>query len=74
MINCNSYPKSGTHLLYQILYSLPGTERWNDLRLLKNFPTLHIAFQEYCCLSIEPEQLRNVYQLRLSDIRILYSI
>ena len=30
-ISCNSYPKSGTHLLYQILYSLPETEKWNDI-------------------------------------------
>ena len=28
---CNSYPKSGTHLLYQILYSLPGLEKWDDI-------------------------------------------
>lgn len=28
---CNSYPKSGTHLLYQILYSLPDTIKWNDI-------------------------------------------
>lgn len=31
LIVCNSYPKSGTHLLYQILYSLPGTSKWNDI-------------------------------------------
>lgn len=31
LINCNSYPKSGTHLLYQILYSLPDTIKWNDI-------------------------------------------
>ncbi|HIK54847.1 MAG TPA: sulfotransferase [Synechococcales cyanobacterium M55_K2018_004] len=28
---CNSYPKSGTHLLYQILYSLPGLVKWDDI-------------------------------------------
>lgn len=28
---CNSYPKSGTHLLYQILYSLPGLIQWDDI-------------------------------------------
>lgn len=28
---CNSYPKSGTHLLYQILYSIPGFKKWNDI-------------------------------------------
>jgi sulfotransferase 6B1 len=31
IILCNSYPKSGTHLLYQILYSLPETAKWNDI-------------------------------------------
>lgn len=31
LILCNSYPKSGTHLLYQILYSLPDTAKWNDI-------------------------------------------
>ena len=31
LIVCNSYPKSGTHLLYQILYSLPETTKWNDI-------------------------------------------
>jgi sulfotransferase 6B1 len=28
---CNSFPKSGTHLLYQILYSLPDLNKWNDI-------------------------------------------
>jgi sulfotransferase 6B1 len=28
---CNSYPKSGTHLLYQILYSIPGLHKWDDI-------------------------------------------
>jgi len=28
---CNSYPKSGTHLLYQILYSIPGLLKWDDI-------------------------------------------
>ena len=28
---CNSYGKSGTHLLYQILYSLPGLQKWNGV-------------------------------------------
>ncbi len=28
---CNSYPKSGTHLLYQILYSIPGLKKWDDI-------------------------------------------
>lgn len=31
IIICNSYPKSGTHLLYQILYSIPGLKKWNDI-------------------------------------------
>ena len=31
LILCNSYPKSGTHLLYQILYSLPGLKKWDDI-------------------------------------------
>lgn len=31
LVLCNSYPKSGTHLLYQILYSLPGIKKWNDI-------------------------------------------
>jgi sulfotransferase 6B1 len=28
---CNSYPKSGTHLLYQILYNLPTLQKWDDI-------------------------------------------
>ncbi|PZD73250.1 hypothetical protein C1752_02319 [Acaryochloris thomasi RCC1774] len=31
LILCNSYPKSGTHLLYQILYSIPGLQKWDDI-------------------------------------------
>ena len=31
LILCNSYPKSGTHLLYQILYSIPGLYKWDDI-------------------------------------------
>jgi sulfotransferase 6B1 len=31
IIICNSYPKSGTHLLYQILYSIPELQKWNDI-------------------------------------------
>lgn len=31
LIMCNSYPKSGTHLLYQILYSIPGYQKWEDI-------------------------------------------
>lgn len=28
---CNSFPKSGTHLLYQVLYSIPGLQKWDDI-------------------------------------------
>ena len=31
LILCNSYPKSGTHLLYQILYSIPDWYKWDDI-------------------------------------------
>lgn len=31
LVLCNSYPKSGTHLLYQILYSIPNLNRWDDI-------------------------------------------
>ena len=31
LIICNSYPKSGTHLLYQILYSIQGLKKWDDI-------------------------------------------
>ncbi|QUY44829.1 sulfotransferase domain-containing protein [Acaryochloris marina] len=31
LVLCNSYPKSGTHLLYQILYSIPGLHKWDDI-------------------------------------------
>ncbi|MEL7332541.1 MAG: sulfotransferase domain-containing protein [Cyanobacteria bacterium J06560_2] len=31
LVLCNSYPKSGTHLLYQILYSMPGLNKWDDI-------------------------------------------
>ena len=31
LVLCNSYPKSGTHLLYQILYSVPGLQPWDDI-------------------------------------------
>ncbi|MEL7356064.1 MAG: sulfotransferase domain-containing protein [Cyanobacteria bacterium J06560_6] len=30
-IVCNSYPKSGTHLLYQILYGMPEAKKWDDI-------------------------------------------
>ena len=31
LVLCNSFPKSGTHLLYQILYSIPGLNKWDDI-------------------------------------------
>ena len=31
LVLCNSYPKSGTHLLYQILYSIPDLYKWDDI-------------------------------------------
>lgn len=31
LVICNSYPKSGTHLLYQILYAIPGLAKWDDI-------------------------------------------
>ncbi len=31
LVLCNSYPKSGTHLLYQILYSLSELSKWDDI-------------------------------------------
>ena len=31
LVLCNSYPKSGTHLLYQILYSMPSLHKWDDI-------------------------------------------
>ena len=31
LVICNSYPKSGTHLLYQILYSIPDLQTWDDI-------------------------------------------
>jgi sulfotransferase 6B1 len=31
LIICNSYPKSGTHLLYQILYSVSDFKKWDDI-------------------------------------------
>ncbi len=31
LVLCNSYPKSGTHLLAQILLRMPGVNSWNDI-------------------------------------------
>ena len=45
---CNSYPKSGTHLLYQILYSTPGLKRWDDI----------ISVQALCGVMNTPNHIR----------------
>ncbi len=45
---CNSYPKSGTHLLYQILYSTPGLKRWDDI----------ISVQALCGIMNTPNHIR----------------
>ncbi|MEM9215750.1 MAG: sulfotransferase domain-containing protein [Cyanobacteria bacterium P01_F01_bin.150] len=31
LVICNSFPKSGTHLLYQVLYSIPTLQKWDDI-------------------------------------------
>ena len=48
LILCNSYPKSGTHLLYQILYSLPGLQKWNDI----------VSVQALCGIMNTPSHIR----------------
>ena len=45
---CNSYPKSGTHLLYQILYSIPGLKQWDDI----------ISVQALCGIMNTPNHIR----------------
>lgn len=45
---CNSYPKSGTHLLYQILYSIPGLNQWNDI----------VSVQALCGIMNTPAHIR----------------
>ncbi len=45
---CNSYPKSGTHLLYQILYSIPGLKKWDDI----------ISVQALCGIMNTPNHIR----------------
>lgn len=45
---CNSYPKSGTHLLYQILYSLPELNQWNDI----------VSVQALCGVMNTPDHIR----------------
>lgn len=48
LILCNSYPKSGTHLLYQILYSLPGLKKWDDI----------VSVQALCGIMNTPSHIR----------------
>ena len=48
LILCNSFPKSGTHLLYQILYSIPGLQKWNDIA----------SVQALCGIMNTPNHLR----------------
>lgn len=45
---CNSYPKSGTHLLYQVLYSTPGLRQWDDI----------ISVQALCGIMNTPNHIR----------------
>ena len=45
---CNSYPKSGTHLLYQILYSIPGLKKWDDI----------VSVQALCGIMNTPSHIR----------------
>jgi len=50
LVLCNSYPKSGTHLLYQILYSLPGLKAWDDIVSVQSLcgmmnPPCHIRWK-----------------------------
>ena len=48
LVLCNSYPKSGTHLLYQILYSLPGLKAWDDI----------VSVQALCGMMNTPSHIR----------------
>lgn len=48
LVICNSYPKSGTHLLYQILYSTPGLKQWDDI----------ISVQALCGIMNTPNHIR----------------
>lgn len=48
LVLCNSYPKSGTHLLYQILYSLPGLKVWDDI----------VSVQALCGMMNTPSHIR----------------
>ena len=48
LVFCNSYPKSGTHLLYQILYSLPELNAWDDI----------VSVQALCGIMNTPSHIR----------------
>ncbi len=48
LVICNSYPKSGTHLLYQILYSIPGLQQWDDI----------VSVQALCGIMNTPSHVR----------------
>lgn len=48
LIICNSYPKSGTHLLYQVLYSIPGLQQWDDI----------VSVQALCGIMNAPAHIR----------------
>lgn len=48
LILCNSYPKSGTHLLYQILYSIPSLRKWDDI----------VSVQALCGIMNTPSHIR----------------
>ena len=48
LIICNSYPKSGTHLLYQILYSNPEFKMWDDI----------VSVQALCGIMNTPAHIR----------------
>jgi hypothetical protein len=48
LVICNSYPKSGTHLLYQILYSIPGLQQWDDI----------VCIQALCGIMNTPAHIR----------------
>ena len=48
LVICNSYPKSGTHLLYQILYAIPGLNKWDDI----------VSVQALCGVMNTPDHIR----------------
>ncbi|MEB3219546.1 MAG: sulfotransferase domain-containing protein [Nostocales cyanobacterium 94392] len=48
LVICNSFPKSGTHLLYQILYSIPKLKKWDDI----------VSVQALCGIMNTPSHIR----------------